>query len=576
MTWSDHAERPARTPLTVVEIDLDWIADVGVTATNPDTTLCYRTPATTGQGALAVTAKTRRYQTSGVRALPELGAIPCVEQVRYAAEELKIGSGLGSFGQVTVTLSDFVDNDARAEDPFAADASRAGLDLSAGTYLGKLMARNPWWTGRALRVVEGWATDGIWHPADTVTRNFVIRDVQGPTAGKLTITAVGPLQLLNLDEAEAPRPSEGVLLADITAVATAATIHDPVIAGDYPASGLLRCGDEVMSFTRAGQALTLTRALYGTAGNDHKADDALQLVLRYASVPLADIVADLLTTYGGVPSAKLDLAGWATEQSQWLTLYQLTGTVSAPTKILDLVREILEASGCVLWWDDATAKVRLRAIRPALTTTATWGDRFHLLAAPEQRRDMGARISRCDVAIDLRSADKDPKSATSYRARVLGVSQGAGPDQHGSEKIKLIATRWINSSQTSLAIRASWLTTNQLRDGRQTLGVEVSAKDATPTLGDVVAIAARDLIDRSGRPMTVRAIVIRREAVAAGSRYRYLLERLAQSGSRFIYLSPTGLPAYAGASAAQRDPGWFLAGVGGAAFGPNDPPYVLG
>ena len=104
----------------------------------------------------------------------------------------------------------------------------------------------------------------------------------------------------------------------------------------------------------------------------------------------------------------------------------------------------------------------------------------------------------------------------------------------------------------------------------------MSAKDATAKLGDVVSITDRDIVDRTGQPVAVRAFVVRREAVATGSRYRYLLERLALSGSRFIYLCDTGLPAYASASAAQRDPGWFLAGAGGAAFGPNDPPYVLG
>ncbi|MBF9649663.1 hypothetical protein, partial [Streptococcus pseudopneumoniae] len=80
---------------------------------------------------------------------------------------------------------------------------------------------------------------------------------------------------------------------------------------------------------------------------------------------------------------------------------------------LDLVRELLEASGSVLWWDDSSGLVRLRAIRPALSTVATWSERLNLLGSPDQKRDMGQRVSRCDIAIDLRSADKDPKAVTS-------------------------------------------------------------------------------------------------------------------------------------------------------------------
>jgi hypothetical protein len=576
VTWADHAQRMQRTPLTVVEVDLDWIDDGGITATNPDGSLCYRTPATTAQGSPTVTTRTRRWQTAGVRALPELGAIPCVERVAISAEQLKIGDGLGSFGQVSVTVADFVDNDARAEDPFATDASRSGLDLSASTYLTKLLARNPWWANRSLRIIEGWATDGVWHPDDTTVHHFVVRDVQGPSNGKITITAVGPLQLLNLDEAEAPKPSAGGLLADITDSATSATIHDPVIAGDYAASGLLRCGDEVMGYARSGQALTLTRAQLGTVAEAHSADDTLQVVMSYAAAPLTDIVADLLMNHGGVPAGRIDFAGWAVEQSRWLSLYRLSGHISAPSKIIDLVRELLEASGSVLWWDDLAGLLRLRAIRPALRPVTTWTDAFHLLAPPVLATVAADRVSRCDVAIDLRSADRDPGNASSYRVRVIGVPLGEEATEHGSSKVRLIASRWISADQTSLAVRASWLTTSQLRDGRKTIGVEVSAKDAWAQMGDTVAVSSRDLIDRTGAPSLVRGVVVRREAVAAGSRYRYLLERLALSGQRFIYLTDTGLPEYDDATDEERDPGWFLAGSGGAAFGPDDPAYVLG
>jgi hypothetical protein len=513
--------------------------------------------------------------SSTQRGLPTLNAIPCVVGVALGSEEARIGRGLGYFGQVTIELADFVDDDARSEDPFASHASRSGLDLTAGTYFSKLLARNPYWTGRAIRVIEGWSTDATWHSGDAQTHYFFVRDIQGPTDGKVRITAVGPLQQIALADAEAPAPSEGRLAADITNVATAAVIHDATIAGDYPASGYVRIGDEVCAFTRSGVNLTLTRGSLDTVADDHSADDTIQLCLRYSAAAIEDILEDLLATYGGVPTSQLDLAGWATEAAAYLVIYNLTATISTPTKVLDLVQELLETAALTLWWDDAAGKVKLRAFRPQTTTSATWTDRLHLLGPPVIKREIAERVSRTDVLVDLRNPVKDARDASSYKVRMVGLSQGEEATEHGKHKLKLIPSRWLSSGQISIAIRTSYAITSQLRDGRQTITVEVAAKDASLTIGDVVAVSARELVDRRGVLTPQRCVVSKREPIDAGSRYRYLLER-ANAGARFIFLCDTGTPEYSLASASERDPGWFLGPADGTGPIAGDPPYVLG
>src|SRR5687767_4561436 len=99
MTWASHAQRTERTPCTVVEVDLDWIDAEGVLAVNPDGSLCYRTPATTSQGDLPRTTRTRRWMTATQRPIPELGAIPCLRSAKISPEEVRLGRGLGYFGQ---------------------------------------------------------------------------------------------------------------------------------------------------------------------------------------------------------------------------------------------------------------------------------------------------------------------------------------------------------------------------------------------------------------------------------------------------------------------------------------------
>ena len=562
MSWVDEAARVARIPVVVVEIDLDWIADVAVTATNPDGSLCYRTPTTTNQGTFTVGTKTRRWMTATQSPIAALDAIPCLKNASMQAEEIRIGRGLGFFGKVTISLADFVDDDRRAEDPFATDSSRIGLDPEAGSYFGKLFARNPYWTNRPIRVIEGWTTDGTWDATDAIVHNYFVRDVQGPTDGTFTLTAVGPLQLINLDEAEAPKPSDGVLDADISDVATSATITDPVLAATYPASGQLRIGDEVVTFTRSGQALTLVRAQKGTTAEDHQAGDSLQLVLSYVNEPLADILQDLLVTYGGVDVANLALTEWATETASWLGDYNLTADISQPTKILDLVQELLEIAVAVIWWDDQTGTVRLRAVRPAFSPTDAWTDKAHLLKRPVVRRDMGERISRTDVLCDLRSATSNPKTTSSYRLRLIGEEEGDTAQEHGSSKLKLIASRWLAASTVSLGGRATAQITAQLSDGRQTFVVEVGAKDGHRQIGDVIDLQSRDIVDTRGVPLSVRCFIVKREVVKVGSVYRYTLEK-SGIGGRFAFFTDDPQSDYGSATAAEKDPGCFMSNADG-------------
>lgn len=578
MTWAEHAAKAQRVPAWVVEVDLSHNAGIPIDdygATNDDGSLCYGTPATTDQyPSPGISTKTRRWMSAGVRPIASLDAIPCLLSVRLGGEELRLGRGLGYFGSATIEVQDFVDDDRRGEDPFASDASRTGVDPTAGTYLTKLMARNPYWTNRAIRIYEGWATDGIWDAADAIVHHFYVRDVQGPSDGKMSITAAGPLQLLNLGEIEAPAPSAGTLSANINDSTTSAAIHDPVIAGDYPASGLVRIEDELCQYTRSGVNLTLTRARYKTTAEAHEAGVTVQLCAEYISENITDIFSDLLTTYGGIDSSLLDLTGWATEQTEWLSGYILSGTVSTPTKILDLVRELLEASGCVLWWDDAAGKVRLRAIRTTLPSQALWNDRLHLINRPTLKREMGERISRTDVLLDLRNGALDPQDASSYRLRVVGDPQGEDAAQHGTPKLKLIACRWFTVAQTTLAQRAIYLQTYQLRDGRITHTCDVSAKDAWVQLGDVVTLQTQDVVDRTGAPRQTRCVVIKREPIRAGSSYRYTLQPLPQFG-RALLIAPNSAPDYDDATPLEREQMGFIAENTRPYFPDNSEPYVF-
>lgn len=573
MTWALHAARIERIPCLVVEVDLDWIDDEAVTATNPDGSLCYRTPATTDQGDLVVTTRTHRFVTQTTRPIPELSAVPCLKSAKISPEEVQIGRGLSYFGQVSIDLEDFTDDD-RRDDPFYSDASRTPESRVAGTFLGKLMARNPYWTARRIRLIEGWATGGVWHPSDTITHHFFVRDVQGPSDGTLKITAAGPLQLLNLGEREAPSASRGYLFADIVAAATTATIEPADRASEYDTSGYLSIGDEVVAYVRTGAVLTLTRAQFGTVADDHSAGDTIQQCRAWSNAPVTTILQDVLVDYGGVDPSDLALGEWATEQATWLNLYDLSGILTKPTKVIDVLQELLETIAGIIWWDDQLGMVRVRAVRPAVSAIGTWTDPFHLTKPVTVKRDLSQRVSRTDALISLRAATRDPKDAASYRIRVVGAAMGEGATEHGSEQLKVIATRWLAANQLTLAERACQQSTLINRDGRLTFQVDVAAKDAARQIGDVLDLLTKDFIDRNGAKQRTRVVVTKREVIKDGSAFRYTLQRLPFVG-RYAYYTDIDCPDYADAATLQRDPGGFYTDAAGSTID-GDPPYLWG
>jgi hypothetical protein len=549
--------------------------------------LGYKTPHTTddaGTSGLEVTTKTRQWMSRHVTPIGTLSAIPCVQSVSISAEEIRVARGLGFFGQASISLVDFVDDD-RLEDPHYDDASRSAVNHQAGTYFGKLVARTGgYWSGRTVRIIEGWIESGVYNSANSITRTYFVRDVQGPVDGKFNMTVAGPLQLLNLDQKQAPAASRAKLLIDIDSTRgylNFTDVEDP--DNDLPGSGdpdmYCRIGDEIVKLSLSVGSWTMTRGQYSTAEDDHTEGDSIQPCLAYTDEPITDILQDLLETQAGVSSSYLDLAGWAVEQDKWLRLYELSGIISEPTKVMDVVQELLEISACLLWWDDLAGKVRLKALRPALATDHTVNDADHLLGPVRTSRRMEDRVSSLDVLMVMINGAAKIDETQSYKIRVVGDSIGAGEYEHKSAKIQQMATRWLDRTQTAIAVRASFQTAKQLSDGRVTYAFEIAAKDAWLELGDIVDIESRDIIDTEGEVVTQRAMIVKREIAAMGSKYRYTAERFVFSG-RFAYVTDSSVgslpfPTYEDATADQRDPGWFLSDTDGTL--PNgDPPYLLG
>lgn len=375
-----------RKSLTFVEIDIPYgggcvygVAPCTATLSgeNPTgTRKCFNTIATCqDRPNFAETTVTLRFAIATAD-LAESGiaAIPTITDVNFSPAIISLGEDLGVRASLSVSFKDhpwsdtgdgydkYVDE--RPYDPF-----------KTGTYWGKFRARQPFLRGRAIRLIRGFLGQTL---AEMETRHYVIESFDGPTSsGQFTITAKDVLKLADGDRAQAPRISNGFLVAGITNTAGTATLTPSGIGNaEYPASGIAAIGgNEIVTFTRSGDTLTLTaRGQFGTEASAHDAQDRVQVCLFYEGEDPADIISDLFENYASVPSSYIPLTSWRAETEAFLRRVY-TALIAEPTPVNRLVSELVEQAALAIWWDDRTQRIRLQVLRQIETDAALWDDR---------------------------------------------------------------------------------------------------------------------------------------------------------------------------------------------------------
>lgn len=178
-----------------------------------------------------------------------IDAIPSITGVNFSPAIISLGENLGVRASLSVSFGDHKWPDTGpGYDKYVAE--RPYDPYRVGTYWGKFRARQPFLRGRNIRLIRGYLGQAI---EDMDIRHYVIESTDGPSdAGVFTVTAKDILKLADGDRAQAPKVSNGFLVADIVAGAHAAVLT-PTGIGDleYPTSGWVAIGGkEVCAFTR--------------------------------------------------------------------------------------------------------------------------------------------------------------------------------------------------------------------------------------------------------------------------------------------------------------------------------------
>jgi len=372
-----------RKPQTLVEIDIPYCTRAYGVAP------CNAVLGTTGPAKCFNSLKTCQFRSAYVAGVKTLtfthnndgipdapGVFPALKSVSTRPGELNLSgidpksTALGTRARVTVSLQDF-DNADTWLDKYqservsgAALASGVGYQpADRGQFIKRMFSRFPYYLGWPVRVRRGYVGD---LPAAMPTETYVMAELKGPDAGgNITMTAKDVIDLTEGSKAMYPPQSMGKLLTALTELHTTATLTPDGIGDDeYPASGLVRIGREIMAYTRAGDVLTITRAQEGSTLSTHSELDAVQVCAVFEPQAIYEAVQTLLVEGAGIDPAQIPIADWEAENKQWYGGINIRRVIlTKPVAVKTLIGELCQF-GVLVWGDPVKNEIQYRVNSP--------------------------------------------------------------------------------------------------------------------------------------------------------------------------------------------------------------------
>lgn len=494
--------------LTYVEVDIDYCANtygvapctaaLGVTGTKR----CFNTFKTCQDKAnFANTPRTLRYAEATEYLPGDIDCIPSIKSINYTPQKIEPGVSIGERASITVTFSDHPHSDTdldkyvdlRDYDP-----------MQQGTYWAKWRARNPYIKGRPFRLIRGTADQLL---AEMEVRHFLIESTSGPGSdGTFQIIAKDPLKVISGDRAQAPQKSTGTLLAAIDEDDTTFTL-DPAGIGnlEYPASGFLSIGEEMMSFTRSGDTMTVVRGAKNTDAEEHDSGDLVQVALTFTGESPDVIISTLMLDYADIDPTWIPADEWAYEISSYIDRVY-SATIAKPTAVVDLVNEIIAQVGLVVWWDDILRQIKLRSLRPIAPTADMVTDDNIIAGSFKMKEQPDKRASQVWISFAQINPLEDLERESNYASGVLSIDAQSEID-NGLPAIKKVFSRWIAPFARTTATRLGAQVLSRYRDPPRRLTLAVDRFQNNLQLGRGYRLKSWPLQQDTGEPDTINVMV---------------------------------------------------------------------
>jgi hypothetical protein len=453
-------------------------------------------------------------------ALPALLAVSTAPTVLNVAAGNDNMSPLGLRAVAQVAIKDFPYNDV-GFDPYL--SARSYDPLTRGSFWSKWLARNPYHTGYILRIYDGYFGDAL---SAMIKREYSVEKIDA-SRSSVQITAKDILRRVTDNNLSAPALSNGALSLSLTNVATTFQAAGAVLA-DYPSSGWVRINSEIIAYTSTAlvgsnvEFTGCTRGQLNTVAAAHNQFDRVQRVLAYVDEPFQDIIYDLLTVWGGIPTAYIDKTAWDDEKLEWRDLYNFTAYLTDPVPIERLVGEICQQAQSNIWWDERVQEIILRAQRPNFLPDAITQDGNIVADSFTIEEVAKDRASQVYVYYGLRNPTLNVTDKFSYANGevIIDVDKER---QYGEPAVKEIFCRWINTAVLAASLGSSYL--RRFRDVRRHITFQLTAKDiAQFWTGDIANVQHFMYVDFDGSEKVSQWLITSAETSQQGYLYSFVAE----------------------------------------------------
>lgn len=486
-------------------------------------------PDMTASFALSLFFSNGRVAERGVVGAPYI--IPLLGSVSTSPTKINLAgsnpdaSGLGNRALCTINFEDAPHTD-KVVDPYLTD--RTYNPFLRGQFWTKWMARNRYRTGMVINIYDGYDGQTL---SQMRRRQYFMEKVDGPsTSGGFTMSGKDILARVEDRKAQAPKASPGELYADITDAQTSIEVAGAVLS-DYPSSGTLRIGSEIMTYSSVATStngITFTISARGSDNSTaeaHSAEDAVQECLRYTDASVDSVLRDLLGRWAGVSYSFMDFEGWTAEVQDYLAAYELRALITSPVSVKQLVSEIQNQALCYVWWDEYSQLIKMRAIRGLGSEPDTITDERNILAMSftmaEKPRE---RVSQVWVYIN----PEDPTASLSDESNWGNLFIAADLDSEGFDKyneasVRKLFGRWLPTG--ALAENTASKIITRYVDVPRSCKFRLDAKDrASYGVGDSIIINHHRDVDARGQKANTIWTIVSAEEVATGHIMEYTAE----------------------------------------------------
>lgn len=553
-----------REPIQIVEILQPLCENVfgssPCTATGTADTKCYNTRATCQDTAnFALGTPLSLFFSSGkVGAQSVSGAsyiIPSLVSVSTSPTKVNLAGasrnakGLGNRAVCTIRFRDHQHSD-RVVDPYVSGRSWDPLSADRGSFWSRWIVRNKYRTNIQVKVYEGYAGQSL---SQMSQRLYIMTSITNQnSAGQITMQCKDVLTQLEERQAQVPAASPGVLFTDITSAATSFEVANAVEA-DYEASGTIRIGDEVMTYTARATSANgieftgVTRGTDNTTAEDHSLDASVQQCIRYDDAEVIDVLIDLLQTRGGLDAAYM--ADFAVgepsyeELENYLSFARLTRVLTEPYGVAELVAAMAEQLQFYIWWDETAQLVKLKAIRGFDEQPDTLTDEANIISGTFSIADKPKeRASQVWVYYGQRDFTESDTNVNNYANQyVIADLESETDELYGSASIRKIFGTWVN--QGIIAQTTATKLVSKYVDTPTEGKFRVDVKDGDYQIGDTFYLSHYLDVDEFGarrlRPWTVMS----REEVVPNEVVEYVVEDTGLYG-RIYFIMASGAGDY--------------------------------